>query len=195
MVGLDLQLVVQHGARPLATEVPVSVVTQVQHRGRIGLRPIFDAQRAVLPQRVGDADPQCAGVALFSIRAGVGQLHTARVGRRDLPHPFVEAACPAVQAVRPVVAGEAVLPPVQGEAAAGDAVGVAPDDGAEVRAARHVVRERAQAERHVAHPARAVRHLQPLDGGAVGQDGHTQAWGLQHEAAHLGPVVQRAVGI
>ncbi|GGT73035.1 hypothetical protein GCM10010272_15400 [Streptomyces lateritius] len=89
--------------------------------------------------------------------------------RLDVPHPLVEALVPAVQAVGTVVDGGPVRASVEGEGAAGDAVAVAADDRAEVRAARDVVLEVVEAQRHVRVAPAPVGDFQGLDDAAVRQ--------------------------
>src|SRR5881396_1786902 len=66
-----------------------------------------------------------------------------------------------------VVGGELVRLAVESEAALGDAVAVAADDGPEVRRLREIPGERGVAEHDVVEVALAVRRMQPDDGGAV----------------------------
>jgi hypothetical protein len=93
---------------------------------------------------------------------------------RSVPHPPVEPAFTAVQAVGPVVAGQVVLLGADPEAPAGDAVAVPAHHRAEVAAPGDVVVERGAAEHDIVPAAVAAGDLQRLDGASVGQHPHPQ---------------------
>ena len=59
---------------------------------------------------------------------------------------------------------------VDGEAATGDAIGVAPGDGAEMPAEARIARQAVETQHHIVDPAAAVRHLEPGDDAAEGED-------------------------
>ena len=128
----------------MAEDVALSVASQVEVAvlGEIhGCRPVGDGvvvedQLVGVCEGVGHRRSERAGVALFTIRARVIQDETDAVGaleRRDAPDHLVEALHAAVQVIGAVVRGQGVGPAVQREPAAGDAVAVPADEGAEVR--------------------------------------------------------------
>ena len=130
------QFVAEDVALPVAGQVEVAVVRQVDDGRLVGGRGVVEPQLVPVGQRVGDRGRQRARVAFLHVRAHVGELHGGAVGRRhDLrpPHALVEALHAAVQVVRPVVGRERVLLAVELELALGDPVADAPDRGAEVR--------------------------------------------------------------
>jgi hypothetical protein len=159
----DGQFVVVDRAAALARQVPVHVVGEVDDRGPVGGGLVVDAPVAVPGERVRDLRRQRAGVAHLAVGAGAAQ-DQAHVGAGGEllhgPYVLVEAVGPAVQVVPAVVDGELVVLAVEGEPAAGDAVAVPADDGAEVRAGRLVLLDRPETERHVRVPAVAVREFE-----------------------------------
>ena len=82
---------------PVAGEVPVGVVGQVDGRGLVGDRPVLEGQLAVLVQRVHHVGLQRARVAFLAVPAGVGRsarprrpsCGTARAFHRTLSKPTV----------------------------------------------------------------------------------------------------------
>ena len=136
---------------------------------------VVDAERAGGGQRVGDVDCEVAGVALLAVGAGPGEADADGVGLADLrrlPDVLVEAADAAVERVRAVVGRELVRSAVDREPAAGDPVGVAADEGAEVGldVVLDVVVEGAEAESDVGDPAGTVGNADGLDDAAKGEE-------------------------
>jgi hypothetical protein len=117
--GGDAEPVAEHVAAALAGEVEVGVLGRVEDRRRVGRRRVVDPQR-LAGQGVGDGDVEGAGVAFLAVRAAVGEADGGAVAARRLrgrPDALVEPRVPAVEVVRPVVAGELVGAAVEGEAA------------------------------------------------------------------------------
>ena len=85
------------------------------------------------------------------------------------------AALAAVQVIGAVVDGELIFLPVQREAALGDTVGEAADDGAERSSPGHVLVDALVAEHHVTELAVLVRHQDLDDLGALVGDLHHHA--------------------
>jgi len=159
------------------------VVGKVDDGLAIGGGAEVHAEGVVLGEGVDGGDREVAGEALLAVLAEVGELEGGaelaghRTGR---PGDLVEALA-AVQAVLAVVDRQAELLPVEGEAALGDAVAVAPDEAAEVGALRRVVVQVVEPEHHVVEVAARVRHVQRHHGAAVTRDaGH-----------HAGAVAER----
>ena len=124
---------VAHGAsrRTLAGEVEQRMVRQIDDRRRVGARVHVDGQRSLVVERVSGGDGEIAGIALVARRAHEPERHPGEpafvADLDDLPVPFVEPGSSAVQRIGLVVERQLVGLAVEGEAAAGNAVGVAPD--------------------------------------------------------------------
>ncbi len=187
---LQPQPVPARRARAGARQVPVAVVGQVHHRRRVRHRLVRQRQRTVLLERVHRGQLQTAGEVPLARGAHPGQPQRVVAVRLDPPDPLVVALVPAVQAVRPVVAGQHVLDAVQGEAGAADPVGVPADQRAVERAGElQVPVELVEAQHHVGRAPVTVGRLDRLDDAAVGQDPHP------HPGTFQGPPVDRgAVG-
>ena len=84
-----------------------------------------------------------------------------------------------MEVVAVVVLGERDRPPVDGQPAAGEPVGVATDGAAEEGIAGDVVFERTQAEGHFAEAAMDVRHADRGQRGAEFADGDLHAAGVR----------------
>jgi hypothetical protein len=180
------ELVVERAAT--AREVPVRVVGEVDDGRPVRRRAVVDAPFVRRGQRVAHRHVEPAGVVLVAVLARQRQLERdAAVGLRrqrlDRPPALAEAARPAVQSVRAVVARQRVGLAVEREAAVADAVGVAADERAEVRIALFVVGERVEAEDDVGAAAGAVGAAERRDDAAVVDR-------LQHQAA---AVVERVL--
>ena len=179
---VELELVVVDVPRPLAGEVEVGVVGEVDHRRLVGRRLVVDVQLVPVVEPVEDLDRQRSRVALLAVGGRVRQAHADGAARPHLggrPHAAVEAARAAVEAVRRVVDRELERLPVDRERALGDAVAVAADDRAEVRVAlvvrlARVAADVAEAERDVLQAPAAIGDADRLDRAAPGddRDGH-----------------------
>ncbi len=182
VVGVQPEDVVVDVPRPLAGEVPVAVVRQVEDR-RLAVDggAVLDPQVVLTREHVRHVDAQRSGVALLAVRARVVELQPdAAVVRRDDgrgPDLVVEPVDAAVERVRRVVDRQVVRHPVEGERALGDPVRVAADDRPEIRAAGReravlgdVVVEGREPEHDVGRAAALVGHPELLDRAAVGDD-------------------------
>ena len=136
---------------------------QVDDGGGIGLGLHLEPERVVVAQPIGDRGGQISWVTLLSIRAGIGHLHRGPVvgfglaGHR--PHLSIEALVSSVEVVFPVVFGQRVLPAVEREPGAGNAVDHPSADAAEVGMAGQVVLQFVETQGDVRHPALAVRNV------------------------------------
>src|SRR6476620_9648059 len=175
MVGVEGQLVAEDRAGAFACEVEIGVVGQVDDGRRVGGGAVVDAERAGGGQTVGDVDCEVARVALLAIRAGPGEADSDGIGLADLsggPDVLVEAADAAVERIWAVVERDLDSCAVDREPAAGDPVGVAADEGAEVGLAvvLDVVVEGGKAESDVGDSAGAVGNADGLDDAAEGKE-------------------------
>jgi hypothetical protein len=105
-VGVDVP-------RALAGEVERRVLGEVDDRRGVARRGVVDADRALPDEGVDDLDLQRAGIALLAVRADPAQDEAVLARLGDVPDPAVEALLPAVEGVRPVVAGQDVLAPAR----------------------------------------------------------------------------------
>src|SRR5207245_1370010 len=135
---------------------------------------VGDLQLLVVRHRVDDGESRVARVALFTVLEDVGEADAPIVDLLRVPDAEV-AAPAAVQVIRAVVDGELVFLPVQREAALGDAVGVAADDGAVRGPPGHVLIHALVAEHHVAELPALVRHQDLDDLGALVGNLHDHA--------------------
>ncbi len=188
VVGLDEQLVAVDRPGALAVEVEVGVVGQVDHGGGVGGRLQGDPDGLPL-HLVADPGAHGAREPLVAVRAHQRQHQLVGVVRLDVPQSYVEPLGPAVQAVAPVVGAHLDVLAVEREAAAGDAVGVPPDDSADVVPARQPLRDVRMSEHDVAPLAVAARHGEPVDGRAEGEDlDHGPGLGADRQEAHVASV-------
>ena len=191
----DGQAVGQRSARrAFAGEVEQSMIGQVDDRRRVGARVEIDGQRAAVVQRVGRRHRELAGIALVARRAHQPKRdlgETALVAHvDDLPDALVEPDRAAVQRVGLVVERQLVGFAVEGEAAAGDAIGVAADRLAPIIRMLDVAARIVIAERHVGDVPGPVGRVQRLQRRAQGHDPRAHAVGAgQHHQFH-----RRAVG-
>src|SRR6185369_12997632 len=84
-----------------------------------------------------------------------------------IPHAFIESFETAMQMIRAVVARKLVFNAVEGEASKRNAVGVTPDQGAEITWTPNVFVERFKPEHDLAEVAIAIRCLQRRDRATV----------------------------
>ena len=194
-VGVERELVVEDGARALAAQVPVRVVRQVDAGGRVGGGLHVDRQLVLRGERVRDLRRACAGEALLTGRAHVGEgdrriaVHHAGLA---VPEALVEALRATVQAVGAVVAGDLARLAVDGELPLGNAVGAAAGGAPEVLRALDVRLERRAAEHHVHHLSLGVGHPELGDDGAVVGDLHGHARGVLQRPEVDGLAFERA---
>lgn len=173
-------------------QVEIAMAGEIERRGPVGCGRVVDAQRAVVLQGVADGDGHRARVATLAVVAEVAQREAGAVrpaARLGLPDDLVQARRAAMQMMRPAVARQVVGDPIQAEASIGDAIGVAPDQAAEVGMGARVGRERIKAEQHIGQRAAPVRRLQPHQRGAiVCHADHQASRTVQREQLHLAPV-------
>ncbi len=192
-VGGDHQFVIHRRARTFAGQVPIGVVAQVDDGRRIGAGAVFNRQAAIAFERVGGGDRQRAGIALVAVGADVAQGGAIRLGLDHVPDHLVEATGAAVQAVGAIVGGHAVFASIQREPAAGDAIGEAPDDGAEILRLGQRGLQRRVAQHHVGVLAVAIRHFQRMQRRAQRQYARLHAAAVaQQDGFDLRAVRQRA---
>ena len=130
-VGVEGELVVQHVSA--TGEVEVGVVREIDGRGLVRRRRVFEAQRVLVGERVANAGRERAGKALFTVCAHVGQRHGGDAGSRrgrGGPHDAAEVFRAAVDVVRFAVRRHLHLASIEGEAGVRDAVGHATEDRA-----------------------------------------------------------------
>ncbi len=158
-VRVDLKQMPQNVPVPLARQVEVGMVRQVHDRGPVRDCPVIDAQNLLVRPPVSHGYLQVAGELLLAVRTDTREDDAvAGGGRLRLPQHQVKTHLPAMQAVRPVIGDQPVLPAVQIEGRARDAVAVPADGPADETAVGRVSVGRAEPQRDVSLPARAVRH-------------------------------------
>ena len=172
-IGVKQQLVFEDVGALARRQVEVGVLRQVHRGGRVGDRPIVDQQFIVVGERIGHPRRQAPRVSLFPRRALVSETSAGAILANpgfECPEHLVEAADPSVQVVVAVVPRQFVAHAVEFEAAAGDAVGVAADDRAEVGAVPQITVEVDEAEGDIAGGSGAVRDPQGANDRPVGDD-------------------------
>src|SRR5690606_4729737 len=115
--------------------VEIGMVGQVEDGRLVGGGGVVNAQFVIVGERVGHGDREIAGISFFPVGAEVGQRQPDAIGRSEgfcAPDDLVKAYQPAVQVVGAIVLGQLVGFAVEGEAALGDAVGIAACDTAEI---------------------------------------------------------------
>ena len=153
-----------------AREVEIAVVRQVDRRRLVGRRAVFQHQLVARRERAGDAGLQRARIAFLTIRARVREDDAdaaVSIERLALPDDLVEPLVAAVQMVRAAVGREPDRGAVEREAALGNPVSIAPDDGAEVARFGEVRLERVEAEDDVVDASGAIRRAHRHDRRAV----------------------------
>ena len=172
-IGVKQQLVFEDIGALARRQVEVGMLRQVHRGGRVGDRPIVDQQFIVVGERIGHPRRQAPRVSLFPRRALVSETSAGAILANpgfECPEHLVEAADPSVQVVVAVVPRQFVAHAVEFEAAAGDAVGVAADDRAEVGAVPQITVEVDEAEGDIAGGSGAVRDPQGANDRPVGDD-------------------------
>jgi hypothetical protein len=175
--GVDLHHVLEHVAR--AAQVEVVMLTEAHDRVRVARGAVLQSQRVVVRERVHGAYLQVARKAALAVRTEVAERELRPLGRhpgRDhAPHHLVEPHGAAVQGVVAVIAGEGVALAIERKGAVRDAVGVATDQRAQVRAAFEIAGKIVVPQHHVRVVAGAVGRGERGDGAAVGRDPHLHA--------------------
>ena len=150
------------------------MVREIDGRGLVRRRRVFEAQRIVVGERVANAGRECAGKALFPVRAHVGQRHGGDAGSRrgrGGPHDAAEVFRTAVDVVRFAVRRHLHLASVEGEAGVRDAVGHATEDRAGLgKASGETLLAGGDFADDTAEFSIAVPHAQIREDGAVGHD-------------------------
>jgi hypothetical protein len=129
----QLQEMLLDGARALPGEVPIGVIGEVDDRGSVGFGPVVDAQPVVVIETVGHRHCQRSAVPLLAIGTDPRQAHAGRVivpHVLGVPDALVETDHAAMERIGAVVGGELIGRAIEGEAAGGDAVGIASRDAA-----------------------------------------------------------------
>src|SRR5918995_1880234 len=138
---------------PFSSEVPISVVAEIDDRWTVGLGAIVDPEPVVVVEQIAHCGRQRPRIAFITVRADAGETHAGGALLADLlgvPDALVEPAYPAVEVVRAIVRRELIGLTVEGEAAIGDTVSVAAGDAAEVRVVViQIAGEISEPERHV----------------------------------------------
>ena len=147
----------EHVAR--AREIEERVIGDIDDRRPVGRRAVLHRQLVALAERICGGNLQRAWIAAGTVRTHVTE-HDA-CGRTashlvDLPQHLVQTVYAAVQMVRSIVRFQRVLPAVETELAARNAVGIAADSGAEVLRLGHVVTRRFVAQHDIAADAAAI---------------------------------------
>ena len=179
---------------PLAREVEVGVLRQVDMRRLVGRRAVFDGELVARRQRVGDRCAQGARVAFLAIAAHVREGDAdvaAALERLRAPHHLVEPLVAAVQVVVAIVGREVEVAAVDREAPFRDAVAVAADDGAEVARPCEVALEVVESQRDVAEAARAIARADRHQDRAVRDRAHLRAVHVRQREDLDGGAVRR----
>ena len=199
--GVQRQPVAQRRAGGRAAQVEVGMRGQVDDGGPVAHGLVGDAPALVGAQRVAHRHVERTPEAHLAVGAGpLQQQADAAVRRtrlrRGTPQRRAEALRAAMQAVRAVVGDQRVRLPVQHEARAGNAVGIAPGDDAQVRARTgQIGRQVRQAQHHVRAAAGRVRRPQAGDDAApVQRRQHQAAAVVQPVLAHRAAIRQQAIG-
>ncbi len=178
----------------MAGQIKVGVVCQVNRRGAIGCRLVFDAQGIVVRQHIGDGNRQRTGIPLLAIGARVGQAQRLTACSFDdgsVPHYLVEALDSAVQMIGPVVNCYAIGLAVQLKASSGNAVGHAACYAAEIGALLLVLLERFKPQHDIAQFTVAIGNQQLGENTTVGNHAGLRALRIGHRIAVDRPSVGR----
>ena len=164
---------------PLTLQVEINMVGQVHHRRGIALRSEGEFQLAVVRPDIVRDDLQGAGIAGFPVFGEIHELHGI-VHDAALPDLVLEAVGAAVQVVFRIVDRERVFLPVQGEMAAGDAVGVASGALAGAGAVAEIRGGVGIAQHDIGQFSVLVGHIDPYDGGSDRAQFDISAGGVRH---------------
>ena len=164
--SMQLELMLKDGAAFEAAQIEVGVVGEVADGVRVGDGGVVDGEPVVVGQAVDYGDLQVPGITLIPIRAEIGQGQGA-VPDLILPDDLVVAQKAAVKLVFALVGVQGIGFSAQFKAGLGQAVGVPPDEGAQIPAHFFVGFYGGVAQHHVLRPSVAVGHPQGLEGAAV----------------------------
>src|SRR5216684_1115866 len=155
-------------AFPLARQIEIGMVGQVEDGIFIGSRRIFDAQSAPT-QGVAHSRRKHTGKPFLAIFAYIGEFDSIGYlfGRPDL---FVEAADAAVKSVVAIVFWNGIRLPIKLEGAMSETIRVAPDNASEMRGLRLVFLDRVATQYYVVNPPVSIGGAQRNDDPSVGHD-------------------------
>ena len=158
------------------------MVGEVADGGTVGGGLIVGHQSGVL-QGIGHLGGEGAGEALLHVLAVVGEADP--IGHLvSLPYPGGEAGGAAVEMVISVVDSQGVFYTVQGEAAGGNAVGIAAHGGAQVFILALIGIQSIIAQGHIHHLTLLVRNIQGDEGSTVGEEGAGELAVVQGDDLH-----------
>ena len=180
VICVEVELMVKNSAIAFTGEVEVGVLCQVDRSGLVRGGVVVDDDLVVIGERVAHFDLEVAGVAFLPVLGKVAEFHPAETVAGDgfgIPDDFVKTDYSAMKVVDPVVGGETVFLPIDGEFAFGNAVAVAADHGTEVRFVHgvDVVFNTAVAQGDVFHLAIAVGNDDGGDDGTIVGDTYLHA--------------------
>ncbi len=173
LLGRDRHLVAEDVGTRRTAQVEIGMIGEVDDGGTVCLRAILEPQRIAPGDDIGHLEGDSAGEALIAVRTDVtkGKARFGPVGAiDDAPHRLVESDPSAMEAVVAVVLGQAIFAAVEDEGRAANAIGIAPDQRAEIGVLRDIIRERGQRQDDVGADAAAVRRFDRDDGPAIGDD-------------------------
>src|ERR1700682_5015866 len=155
-------------ALPLARQIEIGMVGQVDDGIFVGGRRILDAQSA-LTQGVAHGRGERAGKTLLAILAHIGEFDPIRYlfGR---PDHFVKAAEAAVKSVVAIVFWDGICLPIKLEGAMSDTIRVAPDNASEMRSLRLVLLDRVATQHYVVDLSVSIGRAQGNKDPCVGND-------------------------
>ncbi len=180
--SVDREDVIHDRALRVTRQVEVRMVGEIDRRRCRGSRLVLDGQRVVIVQPIGGVRSELPRVTLLACRAHVGEpqrLPRRSLDRLGLPHALVEAFSAAMQGIGRIVPRQLVGLAIQCKTAVGDAIGIAPDTGAEIRHPGQIGIEAVEAQYDVLETTRPIGRLQRHYGGPVRHN-------ADFDAAHVG---------
>src|SRR6266478_7061390 len=155
-------------ALPLARQVEIGMVGQVEDGIFIGGRRILDAQSAPT-QGVAHGRGERARKTFLAILAYIGELDSIcyLFGRPDL---FVKATEAAVKSVVAIVFWNGIRLPVKLEGAMSNTIRVAADNASEMRGLRLVLLDRVATQHDFVDPPVSIGRAQGNDYDSIGHD-------------------------
>src|ERR1700682_3759807 len=158
----------EYVAFPLARQIEIGMVGQVEYGIFIGGRRILDAQSAPA-QGVAHGRGERARETLLAILAYIGEFDSIRY-LFGPPDHFVEAAGAAVKSVVAVVSWNGIRLPIKLEAAMSNTIRVAPDNASEMRGLRLVLLDRVATQHHVVDLSVSIGGAQGNDDPSISHD-------------------------
>src|ERR1700730_1458935 len=155
-------------ALPLARQIEIGMVGQVEDGVFIGGRRIFDSQSIPL-QDVPHGRGERTGKTLLAILAHICELDSIRYlfGR---PDHFIEAADAAMKSVVAIVFWNGICLPIKLERAMSDTIRVAPDNASEMRSLRLILLDRVATQYYVVDLSVSIGRAQGNNDPSVGND-------------------------